>query len=438
MPAWSDCPIGAGAARALVRLLPLSLILTAAAAGPARGNPFDTYGYGSRAIALGGAATAAAADADAVYYNPAALARVRALAVSLGVLVADDFLEQDDHPVDLPATMLVEIGLAAPLPLGRALKDRLFVGVALALPTTELLDVEQPDDEAVWFPFWGGRNRRLVLATTFAGRITDWLSVGAGFSLLASVSGQVAVDVEGSGENAIDVSSAYDVAALAGLLVEPLPWLALGVTYRGAQHATIDLPVNVQVAAGVPPVHARVTAPAFALPHEVALGAALRPLAGLTVALDVTWYDYSAFRYGSPDIAVYDDAGAVVREFRATPQRFRDVWAPRGGVEWFPASWLALRGGYAWVPSPVPAQTGRTNLLDADRHVVGLGVGLDLTEDDLWEGARRLAIDLHGQVAFLQRREFAKAEFLPENPGWPTVTVSGGAFSVGLSVRLWL
>ena len=37
---------------------------------------------------------------------------------------------------------------------------------------------------------------------------------------------------------------------------------------------------------------------------------------------------------------------------------------------------LHLRAGYAYEPSPVPPQRGRTNFVDCDKHTFATGVGL--------------------------------------------------------------
>lgn len=48
-----------------------------ASASHARANPLDTFGFGSRGTAMGGAQSADVSDYTAGYYNPAGLARAR-------------------------------------------------------------------------------------------------------------------------------------------------------------------------------------------------------------------------------------------------------------------------------------------------------------------------------------------------------------------------
>lgn len=423
------------ATRDVLRRIAIVCLLSLLGARAARAHPFDTWGFTSRDIAMGGAATASATDVDAAYYNPAAVTRTRSPAVHAGILVADDFLAVDGADAGIGTHVLFELGLAAPLPLGAVLKDRLFVTVAAALPYDGFYDVLQPDDEDVVYPFWDARNRRIVLTAGLAGRIFDWLSVGVGTTLLPDVVGTVRVDLSGQQDrNASRVQVNYDFAVTAGVLVEPLDWLAVGVTYRQSQGTTIDLPVDVDVFGGENPVSARVVAPAYGLPHEVALGVQVKPLPTLTLVADVTWYDFSTFHYSSPDVTVY---GADDELRPAADVAMKDTWAPRIGAEWQALPWLAVRGGYAYVPSPVPAQEGATNLLDADRNVLSLGAGFDLSKETLGGALERLSIDVHAQVALLRERAFEKTTFLPENPGWPTIGLSGGTFSAGVSLRTW-
>ena len=92
-------------------------------------NPLDTYGFTSRAIAMGGANTAAAKGVDATYYNPAASTRTRHFAFGFGLLVADEFLAINDADADLDPTILYQLALSTPLPLGEWLQDRIFISI---------------------------------------------------------------------------------------------------------------------------------------------------------------------------------------------------------------------------------------------------------------------------------------------------------------------
>ena len=174
------------------------------------------------------------------------------------------------------------------------------------------------------------------------------------------------------------------------------------------------------------------------MPHTVSFGVAVTPLVALQLTADVTYSAYRSFRYASPEVRVYGSDGGTVQEHPVASTDFMDTVAPRVGVEWWALPWLAVRGGYGFIPSPIAAQRGATNLLDGDRHTVSLGVGFRVPGALLWEGSGDLHVDLHGQGAVLHRREFEKHMLLPDNPGYPNVSFSGGAWSAGLSVRMSL
>ncbi len=419
------------------------VVLALCAGSAGRANPLDTYGFGPRVMAMGGAGTAAATDVDAAYYNPAAATRVGLFSLTLGSLYGDDRLEVNGQGARLEGTSLLQLGLSSPIPGEGAMRRRLFVTVAATLPTSGIFDVRLPDDEALTFPFWGARNRRLALLGTAAVRVTDWLSVGGGASLMATVDSAVDVALTGGqSDNSVGVRIGYQLSPVAGLLVEPWPWVALGVTYRGQQNMPLRLPVDVEVLDGVAPVYASIYGVAFDTPDEVAVGVQVRPWPGaprrLVLAGDVTWSHYAATRYASPDVQVREASGDVLRESRATPVSLLDTWSIRFGGEWAALPWLQLRAGWGWVPSPVPAQTGATNLLDAHRQVLSAGVGLYIPESSLWSGARALRVDLYGQLHLLSDRTAEKVEFLPENPGFPSVSLRGFTWSAGGAVRLLL
>src|SRR5690606_31407342 len=88
-------------ARVLMRALALALVIVAAPLGAAA-QPIDTYGLGSRSVALAGAVTADVEDFSANYYNPAGIVRDGQLHIGLGWFGAghDLYLNQLSSAVD--------------------------------------------------------------------------------------------------------------------------------------------------------------------------------------------------------------------------------------------------------------------------------------------------------------------------------------------------
>lgn len=424
---------GFACAAAVFGLLPLALL----AGGPAVAHPLDALGLGSRSSAMGSAVTAGVDREVAAHYNPAGVVGGSRTAVSLGMNRQAAHLEVDGQELPTDPSLLWELGLAVPLPLPPALDgQRLGLGVVAVLPQEGIYRLRQPDDRAIRFPLLDGAGRRLVLAWALGWQPIPWLRAGAGAALLPNVPGRVLLDLgEDGGVNATAIDIEYDWSLSAGLAVD-LPWdLELGFSYRQGQQMTIDLPVQVEVTQAFA-ISALVTGPAFFTPPMIAGGLAWHsPDRLLRLGLDLAWYGYSAYQIESPTVALADAAGRPVRELTVDGSRYDDVLCPRAGAEWWLLRWLALRGGYGYHPTPVPAQRGVTNLLDGDRHVFALGLGVKLPDLGSWAPGP-LFVDLHGQVQWMEPVAWEKEEILVGNAGYPTLTGRGAVSALGLTLRV--
>jgi len=447
----------------------LALLAMLGPAGAVTANPLDTFGYTSRAIGMGGGFTAAAEQHEAAYYNLAGIAGLERVTAGAGLLVTGSWFEISGEEQPERWLTLVQLGLAAPLPLGERLSRRLFLGLAVSLPTEGLYHVDLPDDRAPVFPLLGERNRRLSLVGGLAARLFDWWYVGLGVSLLPDVSASVLVDLKGAGgTNTAQIDVDYNVTAVAGMKFRPAEAWSVGLAYRGGHNTRIDLfPVRVDVAANLDPVQARVTAPAYAVPHALALGCEFVPSPDWTLALDLTWAYYGDWRVAAPEVSLCaacprecsgDDcpehcrSGACAPVFRdrSPAQRFHDSFMPRAGAEWRPLDGLALRAGYGYISSPVPSQRGFTNLLDGHRHAAAVGLGYTLA--DLPDGApASIALDAHVQMQVMPETGWDKdvadtdgdgvpdlyVEPRPDQPQvWPTVSGRAVLLSFGVELRV--
>ncbi len=412
------------------------LLMAALGALPAQANPLDTFGFGARAGALASAATANPQGPEGAYYNPAALSTSQEVTLSAGVLFAEDFLTINDRDARIASHLAYQVGFAATLPLGDLLGERFAIALALHLPHDSLYDVKLPDDTTATYPFWDGHNRRLAIFAALAAKITPIIAVGVGLSLLPDVEGRVNVDLSSeAGRNDANVRVDYNFAPTAGIHITPTDAFAIGLTYRGPQHTTIAIPVDVQVTTAIAAIQAEIVAPAYAVPHQLVLGTAYT-WAQVQAAIDLTWSAYQSFRYPSPDVTVFDQDGTPLRTAEAAPLTFTNTLALRLGLEWQALDTLALRLGYAYIQSPVTAQRGYTNLLDADRNHLTLGVGLSAPASWRWSGLHEAHLDLQGQLTLFNQRAFEKSLFIPGNPGFPTISMAGGTYALGTQLRL--
>jgi len=164
------------------------------------------------------------------------------------------------------------------------------------------------------------------------------------------------------------------------------------------------------------------------LPVRIAATAApVEPVPELAVHASATWSRWSGYR------TIHDEAPDPALD---------DVLDVRAALEWSPRSAVTLRGGWAFLPTPLPGQPGRTNFIDADRHEIGMGVGLDLEA----AGWARMRVDVHLRWHVLAVQRVRKdALQLPDddddvpghqidNLGYPGFSSGGRAVQTGVTL----
>ena len=357
----------------------VALLLTFAVADPtsvARADAGAVLGESSRAGALAGAVTARPGDTSAIYFNPAALDGIdRPTLVIFGHLGAHH--QSFARLGELGSSETTGIGgwgvsLASPLP-GPPWLRRVRLGGALHVPGVEVLRVDVPNRRDVpYSPYYGGRIQRTSMALSLAVALPFRTSIGAGAILYANLAvptragfdpalGATDVD-EGviiEQERAVGVVP----SAVLGVRTQPIDELAFGLTWHQGGAATVT--GEFEIRAGPIVLPGTLDFYQMIAPEEVTFGVAAFPTPELDLSVDLSWSRWSEFR--------------TIHGYVPDPA-FSDTFSVRAGAEWRAHPFLAVRGGYAFEPSPVPEQTGLDNFVDADRHVIGLGVGLDFEQ----------------------------------------------------------
>lgn len=386
------------------RLLPVLALL---AAGPAAANPLDVFGFGPKAAALASACTAWCTDASSNYYNPAALAAVDRIELTLGYSGASPLLELNGRQQPVDASRGVIGGVVVP---GTVLGLRFAFGAGVHLPDERLTRVRALPPGRPRFALFDNKPQRLFVTSNLALEPVPGLQVGGGLTYMAETVGTVAmtgeVTVPDGSSTSLVTSVDVDLQAVrypsAGIRWEALPWWTLAMSWRGEFSLALDLTTAVRgdlvlvsgdraatlLEDGEFRLRSR-TAVLFS-PMQVTLGSAVSPLPGLTLVADLVWSRWSTYPSPIARIEPYLDLAPLIEDATERfppstppePAGFADTLAPRLGVETAHAlapGWtLVLRAGYAFEPTPAPPPTGVTNLVDADRHVASCGVGLEL------------------------------------------------------------
>lgn len=416
-----------------------------------RADVFNTYGYGPRATAMGGAMTAEANDFTAVFYNPALL--VDRKEVNFGFqfswyrMVADVQSKDLAKPLDLsnanaPDSVGTSVGLL--FPLGGKVKNHLALGLGVYLPTALLLRLNAPSANTPYWYRYHASPERLILHLGAGIKIVDWLKVGLGIQALADLIGSganVQVDLFSKQVNGGDINAYLGtrVAPVFSLALSPLERLRLGVTFKWEMKLLFVIPAKVDIE-GIGTLGFTVSGVAHYTPHTLNFGAAFDATKDLTFTLDGEWQNWSAAP--SPYVGINIDLSGPTLEalglgtaldVTSATQRpgFTDTLGVRAGAEYRVSERFAARLGTFVRPTPVPKQdTQGTNLLD--NTAIGLtgGVGFNFP-DPLEIFQHPIQLDLAAQAQFILPRE-AKKDAVDNQPSY---TYAANVYGVTAALR---
>ncbi|UCD84495.1 MAG: outer membrane protein transport protein [Deltaproteobacteria bacterium] len=425
---------------AIVLIFIISLIFTTEIAW---GNTFDTFGYNSRATAMGGAFTAIGDELTACYYNPAALAEAEYIRAEAGYFMATtslDFnVEDGSDELEVDDTKGFNLGLA--IPLGEAF-GRWVVGFGFHKPQELAVRPRFHTASKPFYLDYSNRTMELIVlpAIGFSPELLPELSIGLGISVFLNTEGSVIspsipVNDYKLALTESDLTMPTTMAIHAGLLYKLLENLRLGLAFRD------ELPIDIETKTILGSLEMNVVSVTLYSPRQIALGVTYVPLEKLTVAADLTWIDWSQYTPPFPDIT--GDLG----ESKPIETNFEDTFNPGLGIEYHLYDFLDLRAGYLFEPSPVPDETlqGTSNILDTHTHIFSGGFGLFLGELCDIPVLRVLRLDGHFQFVYLTERKVKKnpnlmlesdADALNENPGYPGFTIGGNIYNWGTTLSL--
>ena len=428
----------------------------------------DSYGFGSRSSAMAGAVTADAKDFSSGYYNPAGAAEAPGIEVAVGYMYNVQQLSVSGRDNDVDDVHGIVAGVVAP-------------GELFGVPFGFTIGVHLPDDGISYIkarrqgvPRWelyDARAQLLYLEAAVAVRPLSWLELGAGVAFLSATRGSFGIrgraDILSPFASRLEHEVDADLTAVrfpqAGARFLWEGWGALGVTYRGQSNLDLNIDALLEgivefAGIDVPLIYeleARTIA-AFT-PQQLAVGLSFQRVDDLHVNLDVTWVNWSAYESPTASITaeldVQPPAGTPVTLPDAplpaviVPPNFEDRFVPRLGVEYRgggfgekrtvhdeerPLFEIPVRAGYAFEASPIPDQTGVTNLIDSDRHTFTVGLGLVLNAPgEILPGAVHL--DAHGMFSYLPERVVLKdnpADFVGDYSANGTIFGGGGTLKV--------
>jgi long-chain fatty acid transport protein len=319
---------------------------------------------------------AQAANAAVVNSNPAGITRVRGTQIVLDTAVAQGFSEfrlsdsdppgknpdDDDDPTVIPT-----------LSLSHELTDRWRLGFGVFVPAG--IGTDYGND-------WAGRYFATESSLVFvsaqpvvAYRVTDWLSLAAGASIMYvdSVSESAINNLEpGLEDGRIRLElDGVDAGAVVAAMVEPWEGTRFAISYRNEQHPELEgrprfrklgpLLENALDNAGLLRTKIDVD---VNVPQVIQAGFFHQMNDRFSIMGDLTWMDWS--RFGRVDVTVSETSITA-------KQDFNDIWVGSFGAEYQVREDLTANAGFTYVSSAVDSED-RTLSLPFD-EVFFFGVG---------------------------------------------------------------
>jgi long-chain fatty acid transport protein len=432
-----------------------AFVLVLFAAGRAAANPIDAFGFGSRAAAMGNAATAAAVDIAANYYNPAGIAVTQQLAIDVGYQIASPHMSWNDRDAGVDDTRGTYMGMVVP---GKIRGVEMALGTALFLPDERLTRVKSEAITEPRFIYYDNRTQRLFLAANLGFRVAPTVWIGGGLVWMSRTQGTV--DLTGrigfpdAEQSDLRLSMNYDLEAVRypqfGVLWRARSDLWLGLTYRA--EFELDLAQTFRVEGDVGSVSAPVIRNGFIQvashstdlfqPGQLAAGMAFNVTPRWLTTADVIYEHWSGFSNPGAQIDLTHDLKDFEKlvHIPATlpPQApfFHDILVLRAGFEHGLPShgertqWL-VRGGYSFEPSPVPEQWGETSFADGNKHTFSTGAGVVIQRVPCLP--QPLAIDAHLAWTWMPSRTTLKSR---ETDPVGDFTAEGWVLATGLTARV--
>src|SRR5262249_34704401 len=154
---------------------------------------------------------------------------------------------------------------------------------------------------------------RIVVNPTLALRIGR-LALGGGVTLFSDAAGsgiEFTVGARGGmqvGQASLDVGLPSRAAPLFGVLYEPLPGLRVGASFRDEVdlRLRLDIVAHVEVHGGGETIIS-IRALNFYTPRKLSFGVAWDPTEHTTLAVDASYYNWSGFSGGVPDLKILVD-----------------------------------------------------------------------------------------------------------------------------------
>lgn len=337
--------------------------------------------HGAKAAGMGTAFAGLADDPSAILYNPAGLTQVEGTAVYGGISVVSLSTEYEDPSgrtektgsqlffpphlflsTDLDRKNL-RLGLGLYSPFGTGGRSWSNTSLNRYASTGNLIGTLSVNPTAAWLVAPGfsvAAGADYMRASIKMERMMDQSAAGAG-----DAESKMEADGHGWGYNF-------------GFLLSPSSDLNIGFAYRS--RVRVDYEGDITITNIAPALQSLFGGAAYStgirtttkFPDIYSLGVAVKPSDRLVLDVDIELVRWSSF--DSIYLDLDREVAAALTDGLALLD-WKDSWQIKAGADYKIDESFSVRGGYAYIPSPVPDSTLEPGNPDADQHNISIGMG---------------------------------------------------------------
>ena len=207
------------------------IILLLIIPGMAGAHPYDVFGAGPRAIAMGGAYAALSDDIAGVYYNIAGIANVPKFEAEFGYLYGEPTLMINDKDMGVDRHSGTYFGMIISHMI---LNHRFSVGANLYIPDDHVLRFQMLPSHNPRYTMYTNRNHSLVALIGIGLELFSWWNIGIGLNILGDNYGGVdfIISETAPSEGSLESSIGSIFSPIAGIWLGPVDFLDIGFSYR--------------------------------------------------------------------------------------------------------------------------------------------------------------------------------------------------------------
>lgn len=365
----------------------LTVLVTVGSIQVAIADGFRNPPEGAAALGRAGTRLTEADDASTLTHNPANMMDLDGVTVMSSVTIG---LAEKTYSAPSGASEDMDVvsfmpAIYAVAPLG---EGKYRFGIGLNTPFGQANEWDERGMFTGSMPYYSAI-KSMNVSPAFAVRLCDSLSLGVGANILwSSIELRQTMPWSGIAGDNVGPSSRATLEG-DGVGFGARLGLTWSITERQRVALVYNSPISVEcrgefeldpMIPGLPPVLTAISdfETELDFPQIVSLGYGIQVSDAVRVEANVEWLEHSRFESAVLDVS---NNNLLLQGFASAdpvvmPQQWDDTWTFSLGADWDVTDYLTLRGGWIYLPTPVPDETISPASAETDANILAIGAEL--------------------------------------------------------------